>query len=178
MDTVGFSQKSGINLASNTRQIQGSHFLTSPDPPESVGHHISVWKIEWRRKNQKSPKFVRSFSVIFPFSKVLGKSENNRPNPSAQKSYCGKQLRGFDFGFRPNSSALVQCGKIENIDFSNFFSSCFLKIHFSWISTESDVLWCIGALSPLPSTMGSSRPCSCNVPCCLKLLLQVIFLGY
>ena len=91
-------------------------------------------------------------SIIFlqfsQFSEILGKSEKKKKNSSesVRTKIHTAENKGFYFldfvRIRPYSSDF---GKIEKNDFSNFFIfSHFLEIHFSWISTESDVLWCIG----------------------------------
>ena len=60
----------------------------------------------------------------------------------SQKSYCGKK-RGFTFGI---SSEFVRLWKIDKMIFPISFLSLSLEVHVSWISTESDVLWCVGGL--------------------------------
>ena len=100
-----------------------------------------------RQVVQVTPKFVRYFSAISQFSEILGKSPKKLVRIRPRKhSYCRKQGVLF-FGFRPKSSVFVRFWKIEKNDFL-IFSSHFLEIHFSWISTESDVLWCIGGPQP------------------------------
>ena len=77
------------------------------------------------------------------FPQIDGKSEKIRPNPSAQQNHTAK-TRGLNFldgRIRPHLSDI---GKIRELnDFSNcYFFSHFSGNSFSWISTESDVLWC------------------------------------
>ena len=120
------------------------NILTSPDPPESVERHISVWKIERRRKNKKSPKFVRYFSAVFSIFRNSWKIRKKNSSESVRAKIHAAENKGFYFldvvRIRPCSSDSCE---IEKMFFSNFFSH-FLDIHFSWISTELDVLWCIG----------------------------------
>ena len=93
--------------------------LTSPDPPESVERHISVWKIDTEEKN-KNP--LNSSVLFLQFSEVLGKSE---------KIVRIRQGALF-FGFCPHSSAFW--ANREN-DFPMAFFLALSGNSFSWIST-------------------------------------------
>ena len=115
----------------------------SPDPPESAERHISVWKIERRRKIKNPQNSSGIFLQFSQFSEILGKSgKKARPNPSAQK-FILRKTRGSIFWISSEFVRIRLTLEKEKMIFFQFFSH-FLEIHFSCISTESDVLWCIG----------------------------------
>ena len=106
------------------------HELTSPDPPESVERHISVWKIETEEKNKKSPRFVGYFPQFSQFSEILGKS-GQKSSESVRTKIHTAENKGFIFWI---SSEFVCIRPIlenrEKLFFQFLFLSHFLEIHF------------------------------------------------
>ena len=133
-----------LQLVACCSAIFGQNDLTSPDPPESVEHHMCVWKIETEKKNLKNPL---NSSVILQFSQVsqiFEKSEKIVRIRPHKYSYCGKQGVLF-FGFRPNSSVFVRFWKIEKSDFP--FFSHFLEVHL-WRRSQTERALSAFMLSP------------------------------
>ena len=100
-------------------------------------------------KPKKSPKFVRDF-LQFPkfFSEILFLAN---PKTSSSESVRAENHTAENKGLYFLEFIRIRpiWGKIEKNDYWNFFfSSHFTEIHFSWISTEWDVLWCIGGPQP------------------------------
>ena len=104
----------------------------------------SVTSLSGKLNGREKIKNPLNSSVIFcdfpKFPKFLEYIIKNRPNPSAHQKIV---LRKQGVLFFWNSSAFVRFWEMIS-NFVFLFFSHFPETHFSWISTESGVLWCIG----------------------------------
>ena len=101
--------------------------MTSSDPPDSVERHISVWNIEWRRKDPLNLSvIVLQFSQFF---EILGKFEKNSSESVRTKIVLRKTMA---FAFRISSEfvRIRPILEIEKIIFSTSFSRIFRKFIF------------------------------------------------